>query len=221
MDRRFVALLLVIIVGFAGFLLFRKDSTTLNSAVSNHTVNGSAAIKLVEYGDFQCPACGGFHPIVEQLREKYGDKLSFTFRHFPIDSIHPHARAASRAAEAAGNQGKFFEMYNLLYQNQSSWSGSNAASSTFEGYAAQLGIDVARFKSDVTSDSVNGTINADIEEGKDKGITGTPAFLLNGKELANTDINTIDGFSKVIDAALQASATPQTSAETSTAPSSN
>ena len=124
MDKRFLAILGVLIVGFLGFFIFTREdssesSTTTTASVSNHSVGqGSKNVTLVEYGEFECPACSFYYNVVKQVKEKYGDQITFTFRHFPIDTIHRNARAASRAAEAASKLGKFFEMHDLLYENQ-------------------------------------------------------------------------------------------------------
>lgn len=209
MDKRFLAILAVIVVGFLGFFIIgkQKDSTNnsnTNVAATNHSVGqGTKKVVLVEYGDFQCPACGGFYPLIKQVKEKYGDQITFTFKNFPIDSIHPNARAAHRAAEAASNQGKFFEMHDLLYENQQSWVNSNNVKSIFEGYATKLSLDIDKFKADYLSENTNEVINADINEGKDKGVSGTPSFFLNGTQLDNNTIRTVDQLSALIDAEIK------------------
>ena len=223
MDKRFLAILAVIVIGFLGFFIIgrqKDNSSTNNSSVSatNHSVGaGTKKVTLVEYGDFQCPACGGFYPLIKQVKEKYGDQITFTFKNFPIDTIHPNARAAHRAAEAASNQGKFFEMHNELYENQQSWVNSNNVKSIFEGYASKLSLDMDKFKADYISESTNEVINADINEGKDKGVTGTPTFYLNGTQLDNNTIRTVDQLSALIDAEIaKQNPTPTTPAQSST-----
>lgn len=212
MDKRFGLIVLSVVLVIIGIFYFTKgdDSTAGSSSnstgvASNH-VKGTGTLELIEYGDFECPACGQFHPIVDELIKKYSDKIKFTFKHFPLDTIHPNARAAHRAAEAAGLQGKFFEMYDLIYKNQSSWrSGvvSNAVP-VFESYAQGLGLDMNKFKEDFASATVNSTINADQSEGKSKyKIDSTPTFVLNGQVLKNTDIGSIDSFSAKIDEQLK------------------
>lgn len=209
MDKRFGAVVLAVIAVIIGIFYFTNDSessggsTASAGTVSNHS-KGKGSLELVEYGDFQCPACGQFYPTVEEVIKKYEDKIKFTFKHFPIDSIHPNARAAHRSAEAAGLQGKFFEMYDELYKNQSSWSGLSNPIPAFEGYATNLGLDLTKFKADFTSATVNATINADLSEGKTKyKVDATPTFVLNGEVLDNAEIGTLDSFSAKIDAALK------------------
>lgn len=217
MDKKVVAVLLIIAVAFGGYLLFFRggdDGTNGTGTVSNHVYGKQeASVALVEYADFQCPACAGFGAITSELKVTYRDQVSYTFRHFPIDTIHPNARAAHRAAEAAGRQGKFFEMHDLLFQNQQVWGSSSNAKSLFDSYASQLGLDITTYDSDFMSDEVNATINADVDEGKSKGVDATPTFFLNGTKLDNNSVSTLESFSKVIDDELAKSAASQAPAD--------
>ncbi len=209
MSKSFWAVIAAIVLIFVGIYVFTgnkdsKSSKTSNSSsasVSNHTVGkGTTGVTLVEYGDFQCPYCGQYYPILKQVQTKYNDQITFQFRHFPLTSVHQNAFAASRAAEAAGLQGKFWEMYDQLYPNQQAWSATSDPSSYFENYARIIGLDVAKFKKDYASTVVNDTINADMAAGTKLGITGTPTFYLNGKKIDVTQ--SVDDFSKQIDAAI-------------------
>jgi protein-disulfide isomerase len=209
-DKRFIVILVVLILGLGGLFLYNKSksapstTTTTTASVSNHTKgNTTSKVNLVVYGDFQCPACERFFPLEKQIVDKYIDKISFTFRHYPLDGTHPNARAASRAAEAAGKQGKFFEMHDLLYQQQSSWVNMTDPTSVLEQLAKSLGLNADQFKSDYASEAVNATINADKKEGDTKNISGTPSYFLNGEELNLEDIQTVDLFSAKIDNALK------------------
>lgn len=209
MDKRFVVSLLLIATLIGGVFLFTKDksnSTSSSASVSNHSSGGATAqVELVEYGDFECPACGSFFPLVEEIRAKYGDKLKFTFRNFPLITIHKNAMAAHRTAEAAAAQNKFFEMYELLYQNQTSWKSLTNPVPTFETYAESLGLDIAKFRIDFASEATNNVIQADIAEGKSKyKANSTPTFVLNGQKLDNTQIGSLELFSKKIDEAIAA-----------------
>jgi protein-disulfide isomerase len=209
MDRRFIAVLAVILGIFVAYVYVVKnkdDSSkngTVTASVSNHSRGaGNKKVTLTEYGDFQCPVCGQYYPIIKQIEEKYGDDITFTFRHFPLDSVHPNARAASRAAEAAGKQGKFFEMYDLIYTNQTSWSNASNSALIFEGYATQLGLNTDTFKSDYASEEVNAVINADLNEGKGLNISGTPTFYLNGRLMQDSERRSYDEMVKAIDAEI-------------------
>lgn len=210
MDKRFWAIVGVIIAIFAGILWVngnKKDDSNGGKGASsvqptNHVRgNTSSKVKFVEYGDYQCPYCGQYYPIIEQVYTKYQDKISFQFRNLPLNQVHQNAYAAARAAEAASNQGKFWDMFALLYQHQSEWSEQTNASSIFESYAKQLNLNISQFKKDVVSSKTNDIINADKEEfNKTKEEISTPTFFLNGKKISATSV---DGFSKLIDAELK------------------
>lgn len=215
MDKRFLVALGVILALFVGYVytVKKKDpavSTTSTTSVSLHSRGaGNKKVTLTEYGDFQCPVCGQYYPIIKQVEAKYGDDITFVYKNFPLDSIHPNARAAHRAAESAGKQGKFFEMYDQLYTNQSSWNTSPKAALIFEGYATDLKLNLETFKKDFLSQEVNDTINADESEGKNLGVTGTPGFFLNGRALADSERRSYDDLIKAIDAEIAKVATTQ------------
>jgi protein-disulfide isomerase len=140
---------------------------------------------LVEYGDYQCPSCGGAYPNVNTLMDEYGDRIALVFRNFPLTSIHPNAKAAAAAAESAGLQGKYWEMHNILYENQNSWSSLDTSKRTdaFVAYAERLDIDIEKFKTELSSDGVNSKISFDMELGKAQNASATPTFFLNGEKL--------------------------------------
>jgi protein-disulfide isomerase len=139
-------------------------------------------------------------PLVKEVKAAYGEDLKFQFRHFPLTSIHPNAFLGSRAAEAAGKQGKFFEMHDLLYQNQEEWSTASNPTSVLESYASQLSLNIDQFKKDMTSSEVNAIINADLKAGQALGANSTPTFVLNGKKVEENP-RSVDDFKKLIDEA--------------------
>lgn len=143
----------------------------------------NAPVKLEEFGDFECPPCGMFHPILEQMHSEFGDKIQLTFREFPLVPTHQHALAAASAAEAAGLQGKFWEMHNLLYEHQNDWKKEFDVRPVFEGYAKQIGLDVERYKRDVNGDLVAQRIFQDGKRGHSLGVKGTPTVFMNGREV--------------------------------------
>ena len=206
MDKRFWAIIGIIVVAFVGFMIFQGGDDETKGGVaskptSNITGKTDAKVTLQEWGDFQCPFCAQYYPIVEQVKEKYKDQIAFQFSHLPLTQIHPNAYAAARAAEAAGNQGKFWEMYDLLYQNQQTWSAETDAAPTFKGYAGQLKLDTAKFNKDFASSAINAKVNADKAAFKKLKIQeSTPVFLLNGKQIKPTSV---DEFSKLIDEQLK------------------
>lgn len=142
-------------------------------------------VVLIEYADFQCPGCGSAYGNIKAISEEYKDQITFVMRNFPLTSIHPHALAAAASAEAAGKQGKFWEMHDLLFQNQQSWSTQNARQRTdiFLAYARELNLDEEKFKEDQASASVSQKIGFDQALGRKADVSSTPTFFLNGKKL--------------------------------------
>jgi protein-disulfide isomerase len=206
MDKRFWAIIGVIAAVFIGIIWVsgnKEDAANQTNAKPTSHVKGKAdsKVKLVEYGDFQCSFCGQYYPIVEQVTEKYKDQISFQFINLPLSQTHPNAFAAARAAEAADEQGKYWEMYNLLFQNQNSWGNLSDAKPTFRGYAQQLALDMKKYDKDYASTAVNNRVNADIKKfNKTKMEKSTPTFLLNGKQIMP---KSVDEFSKLIDEQLK------------------
>jgi protein-disulfide isomerase len=143
----------------------------------------TAKVHIEEFGDFECPPCGLFHPVLEQMHQEFGDRLRITFREFPLVPTHKHALAAASAAEAAGMQGKFWEMHDLIYEHQKEWKTQFDVRPIFEAYAQQIGIDVERFKRDRASETVAQRIFQDGKRGHSLGVKGTPTVFLNGREV--------------------------------------
>ncbi|HEX6716659.1 MAG TPA: thioredoxin domain-containing protein [Pyrinomonadaceae bacterium] len=149
-----------------------------------HVLGPAAApARLEEFGDFECPPCGMFHPILQQMHAEFGDQLQITFREFPLVPTHQHALAAASAAEAAGLQGRFWEMHDLLYDHQNEWKKEFDVRPIFERYAEQIGLDVERYKRDLGSDVVAQRIFVDGKRGHSLGVKGTPTVFLNGREV--------------------------------------
>ncbi len=211
MNKNFIITLAVVVLGLFGIFAItskkdeKKNTTAGNSAsLSNHVLGENKKnVTLVEYGDYQCPACAGYHPLIKQLVETYKSDIQFQFRNFPLQQIHQNARAAARAAEAAGKQDKFWEMHDLLYEQQSTWQDSTAANTIFEQYAKQLGLNVDQYNKDFASSEVNAIITADFNEGTRLGVESTPTFFLQGKKLDNPPRD-LDGWKKLIDEQIAA-----------------
>ena len=147
--------------------------------------NQNAKVTLVEYLDFECEACGAYYPLVKRLSEEFKDDVNFVTRYFPLPG-HKNSLTSAFAVEAAGKQGKFWEMYDLVFENQSSWGEKPAPTpEVFEGYAEKLGLDMVKFKTDVASDEVTNRIDRDKNSGTKLGIQGTPTFFLNGEKIQN------------------------------------
>lgn len=134
-----------------------------------------ASVTFVEYGDFECPACGAAHPVVKDLRERLGDQVRFAFRHFPLSQIHPHAERAALAAESAGRQGLFWEMHDVLFENQEALEDDDLL-----GYAAALGLDMPAFAASMDDVELRKRIREDFMSGVRSGVNGTPTFFING-----------------------------------------
>jgi protein-disulfide isomerase len=160
----------------------------------------SAKILLVEYSDFQCPACSAYEPVLKQLLAKYPNDIQFVYRHFPLNQIHPNAYEAALAAEAAALQGKFWEMHDLLFETQASWSRLGAPFEHFKNLASQLNLNTEQFEADYSSSAVKDKVGADQASGLAAGIDSTPTFFLNGQPLAVP--RSLEAFSTIIDAEL-------------------
>ena len=147
--------------------------------------NPEAQITLIEYSDFQCPACATYYPMLQRLVEEMGDQIKFIYRHFPLSSIHPQADLAAQASEAAGVQGYFWEMHDLLFEKQSEWSGQKNAKDIFIGYARELGLDIELFSADIDSRAVKKIVSDDKISGNQAFVSGTPTLFLNGEKINN------------------------------------
>jgi protein-disulfide isomerase len=134
-----------------------------------------AAVTLVEYGDYECPYCGAAYPIVKEIQQRMGDRLRFVFRNFPISTSHPHAEQAAEAAEAAAAQDKFWQMHDVLYENQ-----RRLDDPALHGYAEQAGLDVERFDREMAEHVHAARVREDFMSGVRSGVNGTPSFYING-----------------------------------------
>lgn len=180
---------LVLVVG-AAFMFGGTSSSAKNTKPAknvselvhndSHIIKGqSNKITIVEFGDFQCPACGAAYPTVTEVLKNYKSKVNFVFRNFPLP-MHKNSQPAAEAAEAAGAQGKFFEMYDMLYTNQSKWGETNNAMDYFIQYAKALKLDVDKFTSDVQNKKYAKKIQKDIDDGYAVEVNSTPTFFING-----------------------------------------
>ncbi len=145
--------------------------------------NLDASVTLTEYSDFQCPACAAFHPRVAEILEDFPDDVKLEYKHFPLVQIHPYAEPAARAAEAAGQQDKFFEFHDLLFNNQTTWSTNPNPSAFFFQYAGELGLDVPLFKRHYNASLIRDRVQDDFAEARELGLSGTPSFFLNGERM--------------------------------------
>lgn len=187
--------ILAMLIIFSGNTKLNVDAVDVNAIQTANAQNGNigdhifgnsgSKVTLIEYGDFQCPPCGNIHPTIKAITEQYKDQLRFVFRNFPIATSHPNAKAAAGTAEAAGLQGKYWEMHNKIYESQSSWSNLNITERTdfFANYAKELGLDISKFNADITTFAISEKINYDYALGKKAVVDATPTFYLNGTKL--------------------------------------
>ncbi len=211
MGKSFWIILGVIILATIGLVLFAGPSDETTNTAENADILAvtdidhkrglaSSSVSLIEYADFQCSACALIFPVVEQMFREFGDQVEFVARNFPLISIHPNSMSAHRAAEAASAQDSFWEMHDLLYQKQQAWSESTNATGIFEGYAAELGLDLNKYKADVVSQKAFDHINDDANGGNQVGVQGTPTFFLNGEQIPTPQ--SIEAFRAVLQAAV-------------------
>lgn len=147
--------------------------------------NRDADVVLIEYSDFECPACRNYFPITKEILEEFGEEVLFVYRHFPISSIHANAETAARVAEAAGRQGYFWEMHDMIFDQQPEWRGEHDAKDRFFDFAEELGMDMIQFEEDYNSPEVRQKVSADYSSGLRAGVRGTPTFFLNGDYFPN------------------------------------
>ena len=155
----------------------------------------SAAVTLVEYGDYQCPFCGDVSPIVRKLQKQFGDQLRFVFRNFPQTKVHAYAQRAAEAAEAAGGQGKFWEMHDYLYEHQQALDAENLMQA-----AVAIGLDKVRFSRDLAERAYADRVQQDVQSGIDSGVGGTPTLFVNG--VRNDDEDDFETLKEKIEEAI-------------------
>jgi protein-disulfide isomerase len=181
--------LITVLVGGVMFFRSGQKSDSFTSGPSPQIEKGqqkkpaAGSVTLEEFGDYQCPPCGALHPTLKKLKQEFGSNLNFVFRNLPLTSIHKNALVAAQAAEAARIQNRFWEMHDLLYENQDLWKDDINPRSIFVKFAADLGLDTTRFASDMDDKQVKLRIDADQQAAAELGITGTPTVLLEGRQL--------------------------------------
>jgi protein-disulfide isomerase len=188
--KRYLPFLIVVVVALAtfgtGFALYRarKPVALKDAAASGIHVRGkaNAPVTIEEFGDFQCPPCGVMSGVLKKLEEEEGPKLRVIFHHYPL-AVHANARPAAIAAEAADEQGRFWEMHDVLYKDQSLWAKAPEVNALLEGYARSIGLDVDRFKKDLAKPEVIARVDADQKLGASRGVTSTPTLFVNNVAL--------------------------------------
>ncbi len=215
--KRYLPYVIVVAVALitfgGGFALYRAKKIAAPSAPTSAPASGThvrggktAAVTIEEFGDFQCPPCSGMAALLKKEEEEYGGRLRVIFHHFPLVN-HIHARAAAHAAEAADQQGKFWEMHDLLYKEQGVWSKAEKVEPLFEGYAKSIGMDVERFTKDMQDPKIVERVNEDQKLGSSRGVTSTPTLFINEVLLPADQINPA-GVKKAIETALNGKPKP-------------
>ncbi|MBA3679046.1 thioredoxin domain-containing protein [Candidatus Saccharibacteria bacterium] len=207
-----IVLVIVIVAGFIVRALMTPDSQTKDTKSQPITQadtdalrqggsigNPNSKVLVTEFGDYQCPACGAWHPYIKDtIIPQYQDKIFFVFKNFPLE-MHKNAQASAQAVEAAALQGKFWEMHNIVYENQKEWVDEKDPNSKFEGYARQIGLNVDQWKKDRDTSKVKDLIKADVTLGEKLNLPGTPAFLINGTIV---QVKSFEDLKNAIDQAL-------------------
>jgi len=216
--KRYLPFIIVVVVALVtlatGTVLYRAKRPAVLTIPKSALVPGSGAadsihirgpasapVTLEEFGDFQCPPCGKLSDPINQLEREYRPRLRVIFRHFPLP-IHAHAREAALASEAAGLQGRFWEMHDLLYREQSVWSQAGDVGPLFNSYAGMLRLNVDRFKKDMESEQVEEHVASDQKHGAALGVSTTPTVFLNDRALPPISLNPT-GLRAAIDAAMK------------------
>ncbi|MSU75978.1 disulfide bond formation protein DsbA [Patescibacteria group bacterium] len=199
----------LVAVGVSAMILLNaKDTSTAKPKAGgdkliredSYQTNKDVKVTIVEFGDYQCPACGAAQPIVKQIKSEFGPKINFVFRNLPLQQ-HPNAKVGAEAAEAAGAQGKYYEMNELLYANQSQWSTQANPISIFVTYAQKLGLDTGQFEAEVKASKYADKIQRDLDDSQSLSLSSTPSFFVNG-----TAVEQASGLKAAIEAALKTAA---------------
>lgn len=182
---------------FSLFLISCGSQQNEATAQQQSESASTAKVTLIEYSDYQCPACAYYHPIVDSLKQEYGEDLDVVYKYFPLNS-HQYSALAARAAEAARNQGKFLEMHNLLFENQRQWSTSNNPISAIINYARELNLDMDKFTDELNATETQQIVMEEKQEGIKLGVNSTPTFYINGEKVEQNP-NTYDAFKALVD----------------------
>lgn len=195
-----LGIVIVLLFAYYFFATSGKDAAKVSEITVTQTdhIRGAVdgKVTLVEFGDFQCPACGAYEPLIRQVTTDNKTVLKVVFKHFPLTQIHSNALLGAKAAEAAALQGKFWEMHDMLYDKQAEWSTGLTARDMIMGYAAALKLDTTKFSNDLNSKALEDKIMAEEKEGVSLGVEGTPTFFLNGKKLDSP--RSLEAFDKLV-----------------------
>lgn len=200
-KTRWIIFAVICVLALGALIVFaKKDKINVDSIDPAQIITGTngdhvfgnkdSKVVLFEYGDFQCPGCGGAYPQLKTITEKYKGQIAFVFRNMPLTTIHPNALAGATAAEAASLQGKYWEMHDKLYEMQDDWSGASTSARTdiFVGYARDLGLDADKFKSDMVSKTVSDKIARDRAIADKLNVDSTPTVYVGSEKMDSATI---------------------------------
>lgn len=186
------------------------DTAPAGASPAHFKGSVNSLVVIEEFADFQCPTCGVVHPKMNEIAAKYGNRVKFIFRNYPLTSIHQNAYGAAVASEAASLQGRFWEMQDLLFRSQTQWSNSQNPREQFSEYAGRIGLDVEKFNNDMLGMQTKGRVDLDIQRGKALSLSSTPTILINGKQIPSQQME-VDQMEQLIDAELAKFQPAQTS----------
>ncbi len=170
------------------------DTNSLIRETNHMTGSKDAKVNIVEFADYQCPACAAANPILKRIIAEYKDNpnVNLVFKNFPLDSIHPNARISAEAAEAAGEQGKYWEMNEIIYTNQNQWAQEPSPLDLFAGYAQQIGVaNIEQFRDSIQIRKYDAVISADVSDGQSLNVNSTPTIFINGEKVDNYQYETL------------------------------
>lgn len=207
--RPFLIIAIVLVIAIIAGALFLRSSRSKDSfkavpsgtkpaANSERKLPADAVVTLEEFGDYQCPPCGQLHPALKKIKQEFGPNLNLVFRNLPLSKIHKNALAAAQAAEAARVQNHFWEMHDLLYENQDLWKDDINPRAIFIKFADDIGLDKDRFVRDLDDKQIQMRIDADKDAATSLGIDGTPTILIDGRQL-RAEVTTPEGIRKGIE----------------------
>jgi len=172
-----IVLAVAVAAGAAVYLSRQPDQPEETAAATRADIKGGG------FGDYQCPSCGAYHPLVKEILNRYPQQLRLEFHHFPLVTIHPNSMLASKAAEAAGEQGRYWEMHDALFDHQREWSDSPNAEPIFVALASQMGLDSNKFMQGLRSPQLQDRILRDVEQGQNAKVDAVPTFFINGERV--------------------------------------
>lgn len=196
-TKLLLGIIVAIVAGMIGLFVVFNQSGTSSTADAGKLVRedsqkqGSGSVSMVEFGDYQCPSCGAVNPTIQKIMKDYEGKVTFVFRNFPLETIHKNAMSAAMYAEASAKQNKFWQMHDKLYEKQSEWSDLSDPAPKYLEYAKALGMNADQLKTDAATAEISKLISRDMEDGNALGVSGTPTFFVNGKQIANNDYNSL------------------------------